>query len=168
MEATLHVGAHADAPSHYHPEGESIEKRSLHYYLGPCQVLSAKAPPGGRLAPEHLGCSKIAAQRLLLHTGSFPDPYAWRDDFNSLSPELIHYLAGHGVILVGVDAPSVDPWNSKKLESHNAAFEHDMALLEGLVLDGVEDGLYELIAPPLNIQGGDAGPVRAILKENIE
>jgi arylformamidase len=39
-----------------------------------------------------------------------------------------------------------------------------MAILEGLVLSGVPDGLYELIALPLKLVGFDASPVRAILR----
>lgn len=64
---------------------------------------------------------------------------------------------------MGLDTPSVDPYSSKALESHNAIFRHDMAVLEGVVLTGVEDGVYTLIALPLKIQGSDASPVRAVL-----
>ena len=39
-----------------------------------------------------------------------------------------------------------------------------MAILEGLVLDGVPEGDYELIALPLRLAGFDASPVRAILR----
>jgi arylformamidase len=40
-----------------------------------------------------------------------------------------------------------------------------MAILEGIVLDQVDEGDYELIALPLRWQGLDASPVRAILRE---
>ena len=68
-----------------------------------------------------------------------------------------------GVILVGLDTPSVDLEQSKELESHHAIHRHDMAILEGVVLSGVEEGLYTLIALPLRMEHGDASPVRAIL-----
>lgn len=41
---------------------------------------------------------------------------------------------------------------------------HGMAILEGLVFDGVPDGRYELIALPLKLTTADAAPVRAILR----
>ena len=50
-------------------------------------------------------------------------------------------------------------------DAHRAVLEHDMRILEGLVLDGVPEGRYELIALPLKIAGGDAGLTRAILRE---
>jgi arylformamidase len=64
---------------------------------------------------------------------------------------------------VGIDTPSVDPMTSKALEAHNAVADHDMAVLEGVVLDAVPPGLYTLVALPLRIEGADASPVRAVL-----
>ena len=43
-----------------------------------------------------------------------------------------------------------------------------MAILEGLVLDGVPDGDYELIALPLKLATLDASPVRAVLRELVK
>jgi arylformamidase len=69
-----------------------------------------------------------------------------------------------GVKLIGVDTPSVDPFDSHDLPSHRAFLRCDMAILEGLVLKDVPDGLYELIALPLRLVGFDASPVRAVLQ----
>ena len=51
------------------------------------------------------------------------------------------------------------------MDAHKAVLKADMRILEGLVLDSVPEGRYELIALPLPIAGGDASPVRAILRE---
>ena len=69
-----------------------------------------------------------------------------------------------GVILIGIDTPSVDPFSSKDLPAHKMFLKHDMGILEGLVLKDVPAGLYELIALPLKLVGFDASPVRAILR----
>jgi arylformamidase len=58
----------------------------------------------------------------------------------------------------------VDPFDSKDLPAHRAFLRRDMAILEGLVLAGVSEGSYELIALPLRLVGFDASPVRAILR----
>jgi arylformamidase len=104
----------------------------------------------------------------LLATGSFPNPEKWNSDFAALSPELVTYLHKQGVRLVGIDTPSIDPENSKALESHQAVADCDLAILEGIVLDKVPDGLYTLLALPLKIEGADASPVRAVLLDNLE
>lgn len=163
LEFSAHLGAHADAPSHYHAKGESIETRGLHYYLGLCQVVRVQLARDERILPAHLSNSRIQAPRVLFYTGSYPNPDQWNADFNSLSPELITALASQGVVLVGIDTPSIDPSTDKLLPSHQAVFQHNMAVLEGLVLSEVPEGLYTLIALPLRIKGSDSSPVRAVL-----
>ena len=163
VHTTLHVGAHADAPLHYHRDGAPIDAVDPRRYIGPCQVLSVRIGPGERILPSHLGDAAITAPRVLFETGSFPDPDTWRDDFNALSPELIHHLADREVRLVGIDTPSVDPAASKALESHQALHARGVAVLEGLVLSHVDPGSYFLVAPPLKLVGADASPVRALL-----
>lgn len=161
MSSTLHIGAHTDAPCHYHKDGVSIEKRDLSIYLGLCQVIEVKGNPA-RIKPEHITV-KIEAPRVLFKTDSFPNPDIWNDDFTALSPELIHFLKIQNVVLVGIDTPSVDPATDKTLVTHKAIFENDMAILEGVVLSDARPGCYQLIALPLRIEGADASPVRAIL-----
>ena len=164
IHTTLHLGAHADAPNHYAADGCGIGARDLAPYYGPCQVVSVDVPRGARIMPEHVQV-EVTASRVLFHTGSFPDPNTFNEDFNSLSPELIAWLDARGVVLVGIDTPSVDPFESKALESHNALARTGMANLEGVVLGHVTPGHYTLIALPLPLADADASPVRAALVE---
>jgi arylformamidase len=163
MTTTLHVGAHADAPSHYARHGADIAERPLELYYGPCDVVHAKVDRGERLAPRHFEAAVITTPRLLIGTGSFPDPDQFSTDFASLSPELVDWLAKLGVRLVGIDTPSIDPFADRELAAHNAVLRNDMAVLEGLVLAHVPAGAYTLVALPLKIAGADASPVRAAL-----
>jgi arylformamidase len=163
ITSTLHIGAHADSESHYHKDGAGIEARALAPYLGPCQVIRVKLTRGARIKPEHIKRVKIIAKRVLFATDSFPNPEKWNGDFNSLSPELIDYLVKKKVELIGIDTPSVDPADSKGLESHQAIYRARLAILEGIVLTDVKAGRYDLVALPLPIVDGDASPVRAVL-----
>jgi arylformamidase len=163
LHATVHLGAHADAPSHYGADAPAIHERSLDYYLGPCQVVRIAAPRGTRITPEMLP-QPVQAERLLIATGSFPDPEQFNTDFAALSPEMVRRLHDQGVRLVGIDTPSVDLFESRDLPSHQMFLRCDMAILEGLALAEVPEGIYELIALPLRLVGFDASPVRAILQ----
>jgi len=162
IRGTVHLGAHTDAPNHYTAGGAGIDERDLSLYLGPAQVISVDVEPGARIRPEDCPVD-IQAPRVLFKTGSYPDPTHFNADFCSLSPALIEKLAGEGVRLVGIDTPSIDPAESKDLPSHAMVAAHDLAILEGIVLDHVDDGVYTLIALPLRIEGADASPVRAVL-----
>jgi arylformamidase len=119
------------------------------------------------VGPEDLtGIDVAAAPRLLLRTGYPTDQTVFTESFVSLSPELAPWLAERGVVLVGLDSPSVDPYDSKDLPAHKALHRHGIANLESLRLDGVPEGRYELIALPLRLKGLDASPVRAILRSS--
>jgi arylformamidase len=119
---------------------------------------------GALIRPEHL--SQAAAglpPRVLVRTCASA-PMQWSPAFAAFAPETIAWLAGLGVRLVGIDSQSVDPADSKTLDSHQQLLAHDMRVLENLVLDDVAPGDYELIALPLKLVGADASPVRAVLR----
>jgi arylformamidase len=163
LRSTVHLGAHADAPSHYGAGAPAIHERSLDYYLGPCQVMRVAVPRATRITPAMLP-APVTAPRVLLATGTFPEPHTFNEDFAALSPDLVHTLHRQGVRLIGIDTPSVDLFDSKDLPSHRAFLECDLAILESLVLRDMPDGTYELIALPLRLVGFDASPVRAVLR----
>jgi len=163
LHATVHLGAHVDAPSHYGTDAPSMEARPIDLYLGPCQVVTVDVARGSRIESAQL-VEPVKAERVLFHTNTYPDPCCFNEDFAALSPALVDRLAGEGVRLVGIDTPSVDLFKSEDLPAHHAFLRHDMAILEGIMLSGVPDGVYELIALPLKLVGFDASPVRAILR----
>ena len=163
LRATVHLGAHADAPSHYGRDAASIESRSLDYYLGRCRVVRIPAARGTRIPPSAIPAN-LRSERVLIATGSSPDPYAFNEDFVALEPETVDLLHDRGARLVGIDTPSVDLYSAKQLVAHDRFLAHDMAILEGLVLADVPEGEYELIALPLKLHGFDASPVRAVLR----
>jgi arylformamidase len=164
LHATVHLGAHADGPNHYGADAPAIDTRSLDYYLGPCQVIRAEARRGSRLGIDAVP-EPPQAPRVLFSTGTFPDSTRFNEDYAALEPALIEWLAAHDVKLVGIDTPSVDLFDSKDLPAHGVCLRRDLAILEGLVLDEVPEGKYELIALPLKLAGFDASPVRAVLRE---
>jgi len=165
LTLSTHTGAHADAPLHYDPRGEDMAAVALVPYLGPAQLIDVTACGARRITPQDVaGRLRPDTVRLILRTfARFPHD-RWPDAFATPSPELIEVLAGQGGVLIGVDAPSLDPETSKDLPAHHAVARRGLAILEGLVLDDVAEGRYELIALPLKLAGADASPVRAVLR----
>lgn len=160
---TLHLGSHVDAPYHTEPRGETIAELALEPFLGPCQVL--RVPPLPLLEPHHVAHLDWAAcRRLLLHTESVRDRSKFSDRYTALSPALARLLAERRLLLLGIDTPSVDPFGSEGLEAHHHLARGGVSILEGLLLDGVPEGTYELIALPLKLAGADGSPVRAVLR----
>ncbi len=159
-----HTGAHTDAPLHYDDDGASIGEVALDPYLGPCRVIHAIGVP--LIEPHHVAQRLAdAPPRVLVRTYRRAPISTWDPGFAAFAPATIERMHVHGVKLVGIDTPSLDPERSKALDSHQVVRRHQMAILEGIVLDDVAEGDYELIALPLRWHGLDASPVRAVLRE---
>lgn len=160
-----HIGAHADAPLHYGPGAPTIGEVDLTPFLGPCRVVHAIGC-GALVTPAHLRAfvGPGTPPRVLVRTCPTA-PTVWSPEFAAFAPETIAWLASLGVLLVGIDSQSVDPADSKTLDSHQQLLKHNLRVLENLVLDDVPAGDYELIALPLKLTMADASPVRAVLRE---
>ncbi|MDR5832052.1 arylformamidase [Caballeronia sp. LP006] len=161
-----HTGAHADAPLHYDEHGAAIGEVPLDTYLGACRVVHCiGAAP--LVLPEHIADfldDDNAPPRILLRTYASAPLDTWDSAFCAVAPATVDLLAARSVKLIGIDTPSLDPQESKTMDAHRRIRAHGMAILEGLVLDAVAPGDYELIALPLKFSTLDASPVRAVLR----
>jgi arylformamidase len=167
MTMSTHTGTHVDAPLHYDPDGAPVAALDLARFLGPCRLIDLahlRDATLRRIEPKHISALLEGAVRVLFRTYDRAPIDRWDPGFTVIDPATIDLLAGRGVILVGVDAPSIDPESSKTLDAHQAARRHGLSILEGLVLDMVPAGDYELIALPLPLANLDASPVRAVLR----
>jgi arylformamidase len=163
LRTSVHVGAHVDAPSHVTNDGANVDELGLEPFIGPAQVIALRLPPGTAIRPEHLPPC-VQAPRVLLATGSFRFAGQFEAGFVGLSAAAVNHLHASGVVLVGIDTPSVDLFAATDLPAHKALAACGMLGLEGLVLAGVPQGVYELIALPLHLVGFEASPVRAVLR----
>ncbi|WP_370679291.1 arylformamidase [Comamonas sp. GB3 AK4-5] len=159
-----HVGAHADAPLHYDPQGASIGAVDLEPFLGRCRVIHAMGC-GPLVQWQHIehAITPALPPRVLVRTYQRA-PSSWDSDLAAYAPETVQRLADLGVQLIGIDTASIDPASSKTLDSHMVIRARGLRVLENLVLDGVPEGDYELIALPLKLIEADASPVRAVLR----
>jgi arylformamidase len=158
-----HLGAHADAPLHYGRDASAIGHVDLDPFLGRCRVIHA-IDKGPLITPGHLTHAAAGLPPRVLVRTCVKAPAEWSPMFSAFDPQTILWLATLGVRLVGIDSQSVDPADSKTLDSHQQLLKYDMRVLENLVLDDVEAGDYELIALPLKLLTADASPVRAVLR----
>ncbi len=160
-----HVGTHADAPLHVRPGAPGASALPLDAFAGPARVLTLAGDPRDVDLDELRALLRVVPERLLLRTGHGVAGGRFPDDWPALGAECAAALAGGGLRLLGVDAPSVDRRRSVTLDTHHALFDGGAAVLENLDLRAVPDGEYELVAYPLKLDGLDAAPVRAVLWE---
>lgn len=158
----LHCGTHLDAPFHFFGDGAPIDRVALESCVGPAALVRVEADPIG---PEHLRPAEErvrAARRVVINTG-------WHRRWGSagyfsehpvLSGEAARLLVSWGVVLVGVDTPSVD---RPPFEAHVALLGAGVLILENLTnLDALGSGTFTLAALPLRLVGRDGSPARAV------
>lgn len=166
VSSSVHVGTHADGPLHT-GEGAAVGALPLEPFVGPAVVVDARPFVTGE--PPLVGAAALdevdagETPRVLLRTRDRDEPERFPERFAALSPELCQRLAAAGFLLVGTDAPSVDPVDSRTLDAHRVLAAAGIPNLENLALSGVGPGRYTLVALPLRLMEADSSPVRAVL-----
>jgi arylformamidase len=166
VSTSIHIGTHVDAPFHFDDAGSTVDALDLEPFIGPALVVDVRGRPIIRiedLEPFDLSTTP----RLLLRTDVWLDHSRFPESIPVLDEAVPSYLKGRGVILLGLDVPSVDQIDSTDLPNHRSLGSFGISILESVDLTCVEPGVYELIALPLKIAGGDGSPVRAILRESM-
>lgn len=161
---STHTGTHIDAPYHFDNAGKRVIDLDFSLYIGPAKIVHLQQPAS--IGIKDLQDVPLqGVKRLLIKTDAWKDKTVFPDSIPHIEPELAAFLAEQGVQLLGLDLPSVDPLDSKELNAHHELNRHGIHILEGLVLDEVEPGEYELAALPLPFAEADGSPVRAVIRK---
>ncbi|QFG00347.1 arylformamidase [Psychrobacillus glaciei] len=160
---SVHTGTHADAPFHFDNEGPTIDQLDINMYIGRAKVVDmSEFDSIGREELQNIELAGV--ERLLLKTSFEVCVELFPTTIPILKENIGAFLQEKGIFLIGVDHPSVDALDNKELTAHHALYQHGVHILENLLLQDIEPGDYELIALPLNIQGADGSPVRAVIR----
>ncbi|MGH9102215.1 MAG: cyclase family protein [Acidimicrobiales bacterium] len=162
-----HTGTHVDAPVHFVDGGRGVDALDLGVGMGPARVVEVPDPVCVT-ADAVAGIDPRPGERILFKTAN--SPRAWEKvGFDGeavyLDGSASEALARAGVALVGIDYLSVAGYSCGNGDpAHRPLLERGAWILEGLDLSGVDPGEYELCCFPLRLVGGDASPVRALLR----
>lgn len=163
-----HAGTHLDMPSHFIDKAKNLDDLDLNILIGTARVISV--PPDVKVIDEHFlrGISIGGIKRVLFKTSNSDlvkaDPLSFHKNYVALDTSGAKFLAEIGCELVGIDYMSIAKFDDPA-GGHLPLLESGMVVLEGLKLEGVEAGDYQLIALPMKLGGREGAPVRAILLE---
>ena len=144
-----HNGTHVDAPSHFIPDGKTLDQMPLEVFVGDCFVARHEGAVTEADACSIL--SKANGVRRILIAGPA-----------TVTAEAASVFADAGLLLLGNESQTVGPENAP-MQVHLILLGAGIALLEGAVLTGVPEGKYFLSAAPLNLAGCEGAPCRAFL-----
>lgn len=144
-----HNGTHIDAPFHFLEDGKTVEQIDLDTFVGDCYVTRHCGNVTASAAAAIL--EKAEGVRRILIAGQA-----------TVTVEAARVFADSGICLLGNESQTVGPEDAP-MQVHKILLGNDVALLEGVVLTGIEEGRYFLSAAPLRLSGTDGAPCRAYL-----
>lgn len=164
-----HTGTHVDAPVHFLPGGGGVETFPPDAFVGRCHVLDLRDVPE-RIGADDLRRRDLPAgtERILARTrnsGWSRTERAFREDYVAYDLSAAQWCLDRGVRLLGIDYVSIETFAAQHagFPVHTALLGAGVVVLEGLDLDGVAPGAYDLAALPLLLPGSDGAPARAVL-----
>lgn len=149
-----HNGTHIDAPYHFFEDGETVERLALSKTVGYAYVTEQEGAVDAEGARTILETARNAcaesAKRILMKGRAF------------ISAEAAEVFAEANIELFGNESQTVGPENAP-MQVHKILLGKGIALLEGIRLGEVPEGVYFLSAQPLSLAGADGSPCRAVL-----
>ena len=168
LSLSSHCGTHIDAPLHFDDKGLPVDRLPLEQLIGPAVVADLRGTIA--IGPETLARIPLAGvKRLLLRTDNslLWKRHGFQEDYAYLTEEGALFLLENKIVLIGIDYLSIERFGGNG-DVHRLLLSNGVIILEGLNLDGIDQGDYELICLPLRIAGGDGAPVRAILRDRTK
>lgn len=165
LKLTTHTGTHIDAPSHFVSKGFGVDKIPLEKLIGSCKVLDMTTIGRNEILPEDFKGNIEKGDRILLKTGNFKylKGSIFPDSYVSLSESAAKFLVSKEINLIGIDFLGIEKENNPGHPVHTSLLSAGIVNVEGLDLENIEPGDYELICLPLKILDGDGAPARVVL-----
>ena len=163
-----HSGTHIDAPMHFVADGGSIDKVALDPLIGPARVLdipdNVQAIDAAELGRhEWKGAARVLFRTRSSRRGWMSSP-TFHHDFAYIAPDAAQLLADAGVQLIGIDYLSAEQFGAPAPLTHRILLGKGIPIVEGLALEAVSAGDYELIVLPIKVAGHEGAPARAVLR----
>ena len=164
-----HSGTHVDAPMHFVAGGAPIDKVPLDRLIGPARVIEIADDVQAITAAELGKHDWRGAPRILFRTrssirGWMTSPLFHRD-FAYIAPDAAQLLADAGIKLVGIDYISAEKFGAPAPLTHRTLLGKNIPIVEGLFLENISAGDYDLIVLPMKVAGHEGAPARAILRK---
>src|SRR5437016_7404229 len=163
-----HSGTHIDAPMHFVRDGAPIDRVPLEPLIGPARVIDIPDNVQSINAAELARHNWKGAERVIFRTRSslrgWMHSSTFHRDFAYIAPDAAQLLANAGVKLVGIDYISAEQFGAPAPLTHRTLLGKGIPIVEGLFLENIPAGDYDVVILPIKIGGHEAAPARAIVR----
>jgi arylformamidase len=174
MTVSIHTGTHIDAPSHFIPDGATIDELTIErfYRPGVRLDLTAMARPGEPVTLEHLkgaGFDPTEVRDAIVMLATGWTDRAWESEkLYEINPYLAQdaaeALADASPSALGLDF-AVD--DTKPWPNHTILLGEEVLLIENLMrLPELPRDGFNVMAFPLMLVGENGGPTRVVVELN--
>lgn len=167
LEFGAHTGTHIDAPCHFIAGGGGIDSVPLEKLTGRCTLIhyQGESPVIEIDDLPPLNWDKVERVVFRTRNSLIPDGPDFAEDYVALSLATAKFLVEKDIQLVGIDYLSVEGYPSKAGHPvHTTLLKAGVVVVEGLNLQGLEAGEYEIMALPLPLVGRDGSPARVLMR----
>lgn len=166
LHFNIHTGTHLDAPLHFLDGAEDVTQIDLTKLMGLAQIIDCSNlnVVGKSDLEEKIDLSKT--NRILIKTKNsqnFGPGKPFSKDFVAITSEAAEWIFKSGIIVIGIDGPSIQLFHDKDNKTHEVLLRNKIVIIESLNLAHVNPGYFDLIALPLKISNAEGSPIRAIL-----
>lgn len=166
-----HSGTHVDAPMHFIRDGASIDRLPLERFIGPARVVQIPDSVQSIDAAELNRHQWRNAERVVFRTRSSTRGWmkspTFHRDFAFVAPDAAQLMVDAGVQLVGIDYISAEKFGAPAPLTHRILLGKGIPIVEGLALETVTSGDYDLIVLPMKVAGHEGAPARAVMRKLV-
>jgi arylformamidase len=165
-----HAGTHLDAPFHFISSGQKLNEIPVSRFVTKALIAEYSQPE--HISGEFIRSLDLLETESVLFKTSNSRLYREKksrfyQDFIALTTSAAEQLIQSNITLVGIDYFSIEPFENENHIVHKTLLKNDILILEGINLDLIEPGIYQLICLPIKIDTPDGAPVRALLSKTV-
>ena len=164
MFLSTHTGTHVDAPSHFVPDGDSIDAIPVNRLM--CNGTLIKVPKRSNQLIERKDLENNDIREgdaVIIATGW--ERNVSKDNYMTenpgLSEQAARYLTRKKINAVAIDGPSIDVGSNDKFVAHKILLSHNILPIENLCnVTKIRKGRFILVLSVLKLGGATGSPAR--------
>lgn len=162
LTLNLHTGTHIDFPKHSLENGETSSGFDPSLMIRKVKVFDLTNVYKA-IKKEDIELLAIGEEDFLIFKTRNSYDQEFNFEFVYLAQDAAEYLVDKKIAGVGIDGLGIER-NQEGHPTHKTLLKQGIIILEGLELQEISHGQYDMICLPLKIDGVEALPVRALLK----
>lgn len=166
MFMSTHTGTHMDAPSHFVPGRQTIDRVAPSRLMADATIVRIPKKANELVQASEIRSHDIRKNDAVVIATGWEKQYRARN-YMSENPGLsaggAKFLASMQVSVIAIDGPSIDAGMDTAFTAHRTLLSRNILVVENLCnLNRITKKRFSLLIAPLKLKGASGSPVRAL------